>query len=994
MNRPMRAFAAATLGLLSLGAAPQGGGDLSDELPRIKPLGPKAALESFQIPHGFRLVPIATEPLVTDPVSLAYDADGRAYVVEMRGYPYPENQPSGNVSLLTDKDGDGVFDARTIFVDGLSWPTGVVPYDGGVYIAVAPDILYAKDTDGDGVADVRRKVFTGFGTQNVQGLLNGLLWGNDGWIYGSSGSNGGDVRNLTRPGARPVVLRGRDFRFKPDASAFEGISGGGQFGHSLDDWGHRFVCNNSNHIRQVVLPAEYVDRNPYYTPGSVLTDIAEEGGAGPVFRISPAEPWRVVRTRQRAADPTIARRLPPTELHATGFFTSASGLTIYRGTAFPPAYRGNAFVGDVGGNLVHRKTVVKDGPIFKAKRADEGKEFLASRDNWFRPVNFANSPDGTLVVLDMYRETIEHPASIPEPIKKHLDLTSGKDLGRLYEIVPDGFRRRPRPRLSAAPSPDIVSQLANPDSWWRETAQRILIERRDPTAIALLSRLAMKRPTPLARVHALWTLDALDAVEPSGIVAAMDDRDANVREQGAKLAARQLARFPELERALLKLADDPEAMVRLQVAFSLGAARGAETIPALAKIAHRDPGDRWIRAAVLSSVAGRADLLIGSLEGGEPGERFFATASGRAWLTDLSVIVGAENAPGRVAKLLRGKLQSDADPAVARGILLGVARGLRRAGASLEGVVDPEVVQPYFKRAELVARGQNPILDRIEAIGLLGVGSQDRALEVLPELLGVREPKAVQLAAIQALNASSHPKVGPAIIARWKTLEPGVRREAIEALFARRDRLSALLNGLESHQLTATDLDPDRQTSLLKHPDLPVRERARKFLGETSHQDRAKVVAAFQSTLTLQGVPERGRTVFKTACATCHVARELGIEVGPNLATVANRTPQDILVHILDPNREVAANFVNYSVSTTDGRVVTGLIAEETSSAITLKRAEGATEVIPRDRIESIAASGQSLMPEGLEKGLVPQDFADLIAFLKGLAAGSSPPHS
>src|SRR5262249_34851040 len=190
------------------------------------------------------------------------------------------------------------------------------------------------------------------------------------------------------------------------------------------------------HIRQILLPAHYLQRNPALVIASVLDDIPTEGAAAPVFRISPPEPWRVVRTRQRAADPAIARRLPPTELVVTGFFTSATGVTIYRGGAYPEAYRSNAFIGDVGGNLVHRKILTRNGPEFRATRADQNVEFLASTDNWFRPVNFANTPDGTLLILDMYRETIEHPFSIPEPIKKHLDLTSGKDLGRLYNLMP------------------------------------------------------------------------------------------------------------------------------------------------------------------------------------------------------------------------------------------------------------------------------------------------------------------------------------------------------------------------------------------------------------------------------------------------------------------------------------------------------------------------------------------------------------------------------
>jgi putative membrane-bound dehydrogenase-like protein len=291
--------------------------------------------------------------------------------------------------------------------------------------------------------------------------LNGLLWGPDGWIYGVASSNGGTIHNTSRPDATTVSVRGRDFRFRPDGSAFEAISGGGQFGHTFDEWGHRFTCNNSDHVRQIVMPSHYLERNRLFVPPPAVVDIAVEGPAAPVFRISPPEPWRVVRTRQRAADPAMVRRLPATELFATGFFTSATGVTIYRGSAYPPEYRGNLFVGDVGGNLVHRKMLSAVGSTFLARRADANVEFLASTDNWFRPVNFANTPDGTLLIIDMYRETIEHPFSIPEPIKKHLDLTSGKDRGRLYNLVSRNAPPRPRrtPRLSEAPTARLVALL-------------------------------------------------------------------------------------------------------------------------------------------------------------------------------------------------------------------------------------------------------------------------------------------------------------------------------------------------------------------------------------------------------------------------------------------------------------------------------------------------------------------------------------------------------
>ncbi len=647
--------------------------DLARELPRIKPLEPAAARKSFRIRPGFHLEPVAVEPVVTDPVSVCYDADGRLYVVEMRGYPYPEKTPTGNVSRLEDRDGDGRFETRTIFVDGLSWPTGIVPYDGGVFIAAAPDILYAKDIDGDGVAEVKKVMFTGFGTENVQGLLNGLLWGPDGWIYGVTSSNGGMIHNRSRPESKVVSVRGRDFRFKPDGSAFEAISGGGQFGHSFDEWGHRFTCNNSNHVRQVVLPSQYLERNPFLVPPPVILDIAAEGPAAPVFRISPPEPWRVVRTRQRAADPVLSRRLPATELFAAGFFTSATGITIYRGSSYPAAYRGNVFVGDVGGNLVHRKLLKVDGATYLANRADPNEEFLASTDNWFRPVNFANTPDGTLLILDMYRETIEHPLSIPDPIKKHLDLTSGKDRGRLYNLVYSGSSRRPKPSLSGATSAELVSRLADPDAWWRETAQRLLIERRDQSVVRLLREMIKDRPAPLARLHALWVLSSMVALDDASIILGLSDPEPRIREQTIRLAEPRLKRAPAVRQQLINLAGDPDPMVRFQLAFSLGEANEEPSaIAALATIAIQDINSPWTRTAVLSSIAERPLALFEALA---KRAEFLNNPGGQAWLTELAYLVGTEQQPAGVDELLRPLRDAGARSETLMGVVLALAQG-------------------------------------------------------------------------------------------------------------------------------------------------------------------------------------------------------------------------------------------------------------------------------------------------------------------------------
>jgi putative membrane-bound dehydrogenase-like protein len=985
------AVAARTLAAILAAAGPSAGAgddDLAKELPRIKPLEVEAALKSFRIHAGFRLEPVAVEPMITDPVSVCYDADGRLYVVEMRGYPFPEKKPTGNVTLLEDRDGDGRFEARTIFVDGLSWPTGIVPYDGGVFIAAAPEILYAKDTDLDRVADVKKVMFTGFGTDNVQGLLNGLLWGPDGWIYGVTSSNGGLIRNVTRPLDKPISVRGRDFRFKPDGSAFEAVSGGGQFGHAFDDWGHRFTCNNSNHARQIVLASQDLARNPALIAPVVVHDIAAEGAAAPVFRISPPEPWRVVRTRQRMADPVVSKSLAPTERFAAGFFTSATGITIYRGSAYPAEYRGNLFVGDVGGNLVHRKTLVVQGAVFRAVRADVGVEFLASADNWFRPVNFANTPDGTLLILDMYRETIEHPLSIPDPIKKHLDLTSGRDRGRLYNLVYSPGGRHRSPRLTKASTAELVQTLADPDAWWRETAQRLLIERQDRSAVTGLRALVARRPSALARVHALWTLDCLDALDSRSVAAGLTDAEPRVREHAVRLAGRLIPGDEILSASLLKLTDDPDPMVPFQLALCLGEAGDhTQTIPALAAIAARDAGSLWTRTAVLSSIPGRAADFLEALAC-RPG--FFADAGGSEWLDELGFLIGAERKPAEVGATLDRLDKAGLTPAAAMRMVLALARGLERAegsSATLFGEGSSRRIASLIALAAEIIRTDSPVKDRQVAIRLVALADPKSARASLPLLLNAREPSAVQISALQALAGILDRATAGQVVARWKEMSPAVRREAIEVLLGPRDATEALVEAIAERVIAASDVDSGRWAQLRSHRDAAIRARVGQIFDSQAvpSRDRGPVIRMYRPALRLTGQPNHGREVFLKVCATCHQAEGRGIEVGPSLATVSQRSPEDLLVHILDPNREVAPNYVNYNVATQSGRVVSGIIAAESSAALVLKRAEGAIDIIPREQIETVRSTGVSLMPEGLETGLSPGDLADLIVFVRSI---------
>ena len=1019
-------------------------------LPSIAPTPARDAAKTFRVLDGFRMDLLAAEPLVASPVAMAYDENGRAYVCEMRDYPYtdkahhqrnqenPTDAAIGTVRLLEDTDGDGVFDQSTVFADGLSWPTGVACWKGGVFVAATPDIWYLKDTDGDGKADVRIKVFTGFRKLNVQAVMNNLVWGLDNHIHGAGGSNGGQIRPGDKPDAKPLVMTRNDFRFDPVTEQFEVLPGGARFGGTFDDWGHRFLCDIRNPAQHIVLPQRYLARNPYLAAPGPLHDMAESGDQLPVYRISQPELWRVLRAERWAGERDIV--MPRSELVGAGVVTSSSGITSYRGAAYPQNYRDNIFVCECAGNLFYRLQVTPDGPTFKATRVDGKAEMVASTDNWFRPVNFVNAPDGTLHVVDMYRENIEHPWSIPDDIHAAVDLESGRERGRLWRLAPQNFTPRKPPRLGHATTVELVATLENPNSWWRETAQRLLFERQDQSAVPALRKMVKRGRTAQARVHALWTLAGLNRLNDEDVLAGLKDQAAGVRENAVKLAELQLgtARVPRaveasrrdssggtpnearqrrtLPDALIKLASDSDARVRFQLAFTLGeflssemgsapasgAASGApaasttgvrregasnsgrgarapqsiseRAAEALATIARRDAADSWIRTAVLSSVANTSDQLLTRLLADA---KFTASPAAAEIFRQLAQIVGIRGKDDEILHTMEAARQANALLEVA----LGVGEGLKRAGHSLRQSAAPRFVDALLDQGRDTALAEAPLDTRLKAIQVLAYDDFERVREALTILLAPKQPQEIQRAAVMALGSFSQPEVAKLLLSGWRTYTPAIRSDVINALLDARSRIHALLDAIEGGLVPANQVPFARRAALLRTAGAMTKEQLNRiFVGPATA--RKEVILKYQAALSMKGDVARGRKVFETACATCHRAGDLGKDVGPNLATIRQWNPEQVLSNILDPNREVAPNFLSYTIETKDGRTLDGIIADESAASLTLKRAEGVTETVLRRDIAQISGSGLSLMPEGVETAVSIEQMADLIAFL------------
>lgn len=963
---------------------------------RIPPTEPSDALKTFKLPPGFQIELVAAEPLIRDPVAIDFDESGRMYVVEypeFNAYSFSKQPtPSGSIKLLEDTNSDGRFDESTVFLDKVAFPTAVACYDGGVFVGAAPDLLYCKDTAGDGHADVRRKVLTGFARDFAGGgLLNSFRWGLENRIHIATSFAGGNIRRADRPDDDPVPIRSSSVILDPRTHDFELTSGGGQHGMGVDDWGRKFLCSNVNPMQLLMYDGRYTARNHFFAPPAAAVDINGAGRLAKLRRISPLEPWRVERSRIVAASRPEDEGGQP-----GGLFTSSSGITIYRGDAWPEALHGNLFVGEVANNLVYRAKLEASGLGLVARRADREAEFLASTDIWFRPVQFANAPDGNLYVVDMYRELIEGVAFVPKRVLEELDASSGTDRGRIYRIVSVEQASRPAKRRVSAglgnvphkmPTEELVSLLEHTNGWHRDTAARLLYERQDARAVLPLRQLAANSKTAIGRVHALYALDGMERLTPEALLPRLVDSHLEVRVHALKLSEPFVNESHELRARLYSMADDGELRVRYQMAFSLGAISSCVArSDALARVLTRDADNQWIRTAVQSSLAeGGGDVLLTLSKM----RQFRSSEVGRNFLQNVAAQIGARNRSSEVALLLKS-LDSipDEELAIKQAVTSGflgtandkVKQQVLTAGSSkLE-----ELLTDLMSDARRTAASDDaPIDERVNAIHTLALAEfDDPGLhDLFAGLLELRQPNQIQSAALQTLAQYDHPSVPRLLHDKWPTLTPALRTQAMETMLSRTVWTLATLEAIVQKKLVRTAVSHSRLGLLKDHPNPEIQRRAQELLHAPT-QRRQEVVAAYQSSLRMKGDAERGKTVFKKACSACHKLDGVGKAVGADLIGIGNRPAETILINVLDPNREAKPQFANYVLVTKDGRTVTGVIIEETTNSVRLVRADGSDATVLRIHIESLRNTGISFMPEGLEKQIDPQAMADLLAHL------------
>lgn len=935
-------------------------------LPRRFPLSPEESAAAWEIDGDYEIELVACEPLVCDPVDVVWDEKGRMFVAEMGDYPLPADDGPhlSRIRLLTDGDGDGVMDKAVTWAGNLDHVQGLLPMNGGLLATTRTAILFLEDTDGDDVADVRRPLFHSNEPRHNQLQVSSPRHALDNHVYLSNGLDGKEIYPDDAPGEKLDFTR-LNLRYDPRSGKLETITGMGQFGGTLDAWGRHFFCTNRNPAIFAVMPLEAVKRNPVAGITYGHEDIQAPG--------APVRPIALSHTTSAA--------------HA-GTHTAACGLGVYTGDAIPDL-TGDLFVCDPTAQLVTRNKLVPNGASFTAERVGESREFLASADEWSRPVNVRNGPDGALYVVDMYRRFIDHARFFPEDFANSHYMRAGFDQGRIWRIVPKGGAPRaiePVPEKSA----DLVPLLAHANAWQRIQAQRLLVERDAKDAIPAIEELLVDAPTPEAMVHALWTLEGLGALKPEHIHDAQALAPPVI--ENSVVASTTLELTPDLEKLLVDSLRPETPRVRFLL-LSLYPDLGWK--PAiLADQVLRDPSDTWFRKAIFSAVPDAAPAILAALLADK---EFLSagTAEATESLTDFARVTAAsgdlEKLGGIVAALA-------GDPKWWHfAVVTGISAGLRQSSleqktlGALIAAKPPELgdgvgtLQGLLDDATAIALDRKrPAEDRINALAIVSQQPWDEKIAVVEKLIDPTEDPRLQEAGCRLLTRENREKVAEYFFARWDTLAPTPLREALALITSNTKSGLALMKKMKAGEISPSLMPPMTRWSYGRSSNEEIKALAVELFGKTAG-NRGEIVAAYREALgKYEGDPEKGRLVFeKGTCFTCHKVGDVGVDVGPSLNDVKIKPAEALLTDILDPNRAIEERWISVAVETTGGRALAGLVASEDAAGITLRLPGGVTDTVPRSEIAKVTPSGMSLMPEGLEAAITHEEMADLIAFLK-----------
>ncbi|MEM7379638.1 MAG: PVC-type heme-binding CxxCH protein [Bacteroidota bacterium] len=959
--------------------------------------------EGFVIHPEFDLELVASEPLVFDPVEMKFDEYGRTYVLEMPGYPL-RDADSRLVELL-DTDGDGIYDQRKVFSEKLGVASSFMPYKKGFLVASPPDLLWVADTNGDGKEDQRQVHMSGFSNDNLQHNFNGLTYGLDNWIYAANGGNSGQPYF---PGKEDeaVDLKGRDMKFDLESEqiiAFGESSGG--FKITFNEWGHLFETHNLEHISHLVMEDRFLEDLPG-APSHALINISnhDENGLSRIYPIGEQD-TRVNHPEQ------------------SGYFSGACGITYYGGGNFPLEYRYPVLIADCVLNLLHMDLLIPDETSFEAFRYGDKVEFLASRDRAFRPVNMEVGPDGSLYLLDMHREVIEHPEWIPDEMEAKMDLHAGKEKGRIYKItLKNSEFEAAKPDFNTPDS--LVTALAHPNQWVRNTAHRLLVTDSYTSLIPALKTQLKNSDNPVARLHSMWVLEGLEAFEDDELKIVLGDEEAYLRENALKIAEHRIAANPGLNDMVFELIEDKSPRVQMQALLSLNAVQNRMTpgdITGLIKkydvLLQNQRTDTWIVNAMASLGRPYAFTLFSNLL--ELQEEI--TPNAAALFQIQAQLVGQTGEPRQVSLILN-RLAAKSIPDQAKAdLLVALTSGIRnnekrngtwRTDATFTSALDQlekeapasllmasaefrqELGLPLSSNIRQNIRTAYADLNKVEnysddllaQLQFVAVDNFSRRAPLLYKLLDGKMPLKLQKEALKQLWESGDKNIGPQLLSRWENLGPESRKLASDILLYKSENHPLLLSAMEKGEVSLGEfnLDLERRRTLLFSDDDDIRKRAEALFSDGGVVTRREVIDKMRPALDLTGNSQSGRVTFEQQCASCHIYGEVGVDVGPVLTEISRKSKETLLHDILDPNAAVDTRYLNHKVVNSEGTIYFGLVEKDTDKEVSLRMTGGETVSIQKRDLSSFSSTGVSMMPEGLETAIDAQQMADLLAFLQG----------
>jgi putative heme-binding domain-containing protein len=946
----------------------------AQDKPPGPPLSPQEAMAKMVLPEGFRVELVASEPDIVNPVAMTFDERGRIWITESLEYPRMEAGPGRDrVKVLEDTDGDGKADRFTIFAEGFSIPSGIAVGYGGVWLANAPDILFLQDTDGDGRADKQEVVVTGFGRDDTHELPNSLTWGPDGWLYGL---NGVFNRSRVSHGGKQHDFTCALFRIHPRTREFQVFAEG-----TSNPWGIAWDVDGSAFVSACVIDhLWHLAESGYYI---------RQGGPYPPFT---APMGSIVRHKHQKA--------------------AYCGIHFFDSDAYPREFRERLYMGNIHGNAINSDSLARDGSTYVGSAQGD---LLTANDAWFMPVVQKTGPDGCLYVLDWYDRYHCYQDARRDP--EGIDRLKG----RLYRIRYQDTPRAQAFDMASETDAQLIERLHSPNVYFRDLAQRLLAERRHKDTLNKLEQLVGDQSSPRkARMHALWSLIGAEPLAPEFHQRLLSDPDPGFRAWGVRAAGNMGQVEPAPRDRVVALANDVASDVRLQVAIAAPKLAEVDSQKILLEVLAQSPGDKLIPHIVwqnlhptLEQRSGQFLQLVtaGDMRG-RPGiteimprvvDRVLGSHDHRAAVELVSVVFREFSSdPSLIAKCLTaltaklehreikldqlGELRPRIEPVVER-ILNGSRNDPLYAVAALLAATWKNP-QGLNVARDLFESPSQPTSRRLQALDAL-VASNDESLEDSITRLFADSPatpvdlRAGALASLSHLDASWIARV---VLTNYGQLEAELRPRAIELLTARRTWAESLLAAIGEGRVPVAALNANQVRKLLVEADEALAQKVNKLWGSLrSERDprREEVIARMRTFLRqAPGDPAAGQVVYKRVCGQCHKLHGEGEEVGPDITFNGRNSFEQLLSNVFDPSLVIGASYQARTIVTTDGRVLTGLVAEESDQRVVLKTQGGKSETVARTDVEDMVTSRLSLMPEDLEKQLSPQELADLFALL------------